>query len=83
MRFQSIGSNMAEITTNHGQGLNSYSTLVAVKTAAGVFVHERKFSATTQRHIGKWLAAMGLDKKDARTVSGAELAKLLGLGEML
>jgi hypothetical protein len=78
MRIESLGSNQTEVTTNACRGLVSYSTLVAVKTDNGFFVHEDKFSATTQRHIGKWFRSMGLDKKDARTVSGAELSEFLG-----
>lgn len=55
MRIKNIGSNMTEVHLNNGDVvLISYETPVAALTAAGAFKTEKKWSATTTRHINKW-----------------------------
>lgn len=54
--LKQIGSNMTEITTAKGNKiLFSYETPVAAWTEQGAVRTEQKFSATTSKHINKYL----------------------------
>lgn len=56
MKVKNIGPNMIEVITNDGtEILISYETPVAVRSAYGTFRTEHQWSATTFRHINKWL----------------------------
>ena len=57
MKISNVGSNMTELSTNSGAViLFSYSTPVAAMLPSGQYVRtEKKYSATTTRHVNKWL----------------------------
>jgi hypothetical protein len=62
MKFRKIGSNMQELLVQPTEGSNhglcilfSYETPVAGWDKHGAFKTEKKFSATTTRHINKYL----------------------------
>ena len=62
MKFRKIGSNMQELLVQPTEGsihdlciLFSYETPVAGWDKHGAFKTEKKFSATTTRHINKYL----------------------------
>ena len=57
MKINSVGSNMTELSTNSGAViLFSYSTPVAAMLPSGQYVKtDKKYSATTTRHVNKWL----------------------------
>jgi len=57
MKINNVGSNMTELSTNSGAViLFSYSTPVAAMLPSGQYVRtEKKYSATTTRHVNKWL----------------------------
>ena len=57
MKINNVGSNMTELSTNSGAViLFSYSTPVAALLPSGQYVRtEKKYSATTTRHVNKWL----------------------------
>jgi len=57
MKINNVGSNMTELATNSGAViLFSYSTPVAALLPSGQYVRtEKKYSATTTRHVNKWL----------------------------
>lgn len=57
MKISNVGSNMTELATNSGAViLFSYSTPVAAMLPSGQYIRtEKKYSATTTRHINKWL----------------------------
>lgn len=55
MKLIPLGPNQTEIETNDGQILFSYQTPVAYKRyGGGYYKTEKKWSATTTRHIKKW-----------------------------
>ena len=57
MKINNVGSNMTELSTNSGAViLFSYSTPVAAMLPSGQYVKtDKKYSATTTRHVNKWL----------------------------
>ena len=57
MKISNVGSNMTELSTNSGAViLFSYSTPVAAMLPSGQYVKtDKKYSATTTRHVNKWL----------------------------
>lgn len=56
MQLKPVGSNMTEVKHGKYTILYSYETPVAAKTEDGEFFQtDKKFSATTTRHISKWL----------------------------
>jgi hypothetical protein len=59
MKLKNIGSNMTEVETSDGTlVLFSYSTPVACFVpAVGYMKTDKKWSATTSRHINKWTGA--------------------------
>jgi len=57
MKIKSIGSNMTEMQRDDGTVvLFSYETPVAAEFDYKLYKTNVKFSATTTRHINKWLA---------------------------
>ena len=72
MKLKQVGSNMTELHLGETKVLFSYETPVAAHVN-GCFVRtEEKFSATTTRHINKWL-----NGADAKTVSQSFIEGLL------
>ncbi len=63
MNLKPIASNMTEVNYKNGSILFSYETPVAFQKIEGNLVSfyqtEKKWSATTTRHIKKWLASFG------------------------
>lgn len=64
MNLKQVGSNMTELKLAHGLTvLFSYSTPVACVWTNGdtyqYFKTEKKWSATTTRHINKWVSGNG------------------------
>ena len=57
MKINNVGSNMTELSTNSGAViLFSYSTPVAAMLPSGQYIKtDKKYSATTTRHVNKWL----------------------------
>jgi len=56
MKIKQIASNQTELTTNGMIILFSYSTPVAAMLPSGRYVKTRtKYSATTTKHVNKWL----------------------------
>ena len=57
MKLKPIAANMTELELNGNTILFSYKTPVACHIdAIGFFKTEKKWSVTTSKHIGKWLA---------------------------
>lgn len=74
MKLTSLGANITEIETGTNTILFSYKTPVAFKDINGnVFVTEKRWSVTTSKHIGKWLAQWNLKRKDVGEVSQEKL----------
>lgn len=69
MKLTNIGSNMTEIEVNGKSILFSYKTPVAGWDDMGAFRTDEKFSATTSKHINKYLGG----KDIGRTVSQATI----------
>jgi hypothetical protein len=74
MKLRNIGSNMTEIEIGRRSILFSYSTPVAGWDEKGAFRTEEHYSATTTRHINKYL---GPAKDKARVVSEAFIEGLV------
>jgi hypothetical protein len=71
-----IGSNMTELLVTPDNGIQglcllfSYETPVAGWDATGPFQTEKKFSATTTKHINKYLDSYGPEtRENTRTVT--------------
>ena len=66
MKVKNIGSNQTVIETNNYDVLVSYETPVACydKTACDYFYTSTKYSATTSRHINKFLPNANGTQKD-------------------
>jgi len=65
MKLRNVGSNMTEITTEKGQILFSYETPVAARLADPdngdrIVITSTKWSATTTRHIKKWVGPIAI-----------------------
>jgi len=65
MKLNPIGSNCNEVEFSNGVTvLFSYKTPVAAQTEDGLFVRtDKHWSATTSRHISKWLAGASAELK--------------------
>ena len=64
MKLNPLASNMTEVEIGDVTVLFSYKTPVAAQTEDGFFVRTDKFwSATTSRHINKWLAGARAEVK--------------------
>lgn len=76
MKLKQIASNMTELTVNPSVTVFfSYETPVAARLAYGELVRtEEWYSATTTKHINKWLRSQG---REARTVSQSHINGLL------
>ena len=63
MKINNVGSNMTELSTNSGAViLFSYSTPVAAMLPSGQYIKtDKKYSATTTRHVNKWLKGVSAD----------------------
>ena len=74
MKLKQIASNMTELTVNPSVTVFfSYETPVAARLAYGKLVRtEEWYSATTTKHINKWLKGC-----EARTVSQSHINSLL------
>lgn len=56
MKLKQIGSNVTELSFQNVTVLFSYQTPVAMVDANGnYYVTDKKWSATTTRHINKWV----------------------------
>jgi len=71
MEVESIGSNQIEVRKENGVFLVSYKTVVAgfVKDC-GKFRTEDNYSATTNRHISKWLNGVNAIKIPQAVLEG-------------
>ena len=78
MKIKPIASNMTELELNDYTILFSYQTPVAYhRSGVGFFRTGKKWSATTSRHINKWLAHHGAIS--ATEVPQGELDSLVSL----
>ncbi len=77
MKVRNIGSNMTEIEIGDKLILVSYETPVACAIMGdGYYRTSKKWSATTTRHINKWLAShQGLD--ESKEIPQSDLDSLL------
>ena len=77
MKLKQLGSNMTLLQKPNNaiceELLFSYETPVAGYDIDGFFVTDKKFSVTTSKHIGKYLAANMCDKAKARTLTQTEI----------
>lgn len=64
MELKPIGPNQTELYTDKGIILFSYQTPVAVIVSGKCFRTSKKWSATTSRHISKWLDGRNAEEKD-------------------
>lgn len=82
MKLSPIASNMTEIEIGNKTILFSYKTPVAFHEAGGGYAKTAKhWSATTTRHINKWLKLTGYDKIHGdrlREVEQSELEEMVG-----
>ena len=72
MKLRQIGSNQTEITTIEGIViLFSYETPVAARMPSGTYVRtSTKWSATTSRHINKWLEGVNAGEVEQEVLDG-------------
>ena len=77
MKIKPIGSNMTELQVLDMSILFSYETPVAGYDGKGAFRTEQKFSATTSKHINKYLGG----KDIGRTVSQSYITGLVDFSE--
>lgn len=64
MNVKNIGSNQTEVVTSDGAVvLVSYSTPVAANVDGEFFRTAKKWSATTSKHINKWLDGAAATEK--------------------
>lgn len=87
MQIRNVGSNMTELSTSGATVLFSYSTPVAAFVLGRVddinhrearYIRTEQFhSATTSKHINKWLRDKGLDPDKVRKVPQMELDYLI------
>jgi hypothetical protein len=62
MKIEPIGSNMTELTFSDKSVLFSYSTPVAGWDIAGAFRTDQHYSATTTKHINKYLGGKDIGR---------------------
>jgi|TARA_R110000824_G_scaffold80636_1_gene202844 hypothetical protein len=77
MQIKPIGSNMTELQVLGMSILFSYQTPVAGWDGEGAFRTEQKFSATTSKHINKYLGG----KDIGRNVSQSYITGLVDFSE--
>ena len=79
MKINNVGSNMTELSTNSGAViLFSYSTPVAAMLPSGQYIKtDKKYSATTTRHVNKWLQGVSAN---VETRSAEFISNLTGGG---
>ena len=63
MKLKAIGSNMTELNINGVSVLFSYSTPVAGWDDKGAFRTNKHYSATTTKHINKYLGGKDIGRK--------------------
>jgi len=63
MKLKVIGSNMTELNINGVSVLFSYSTPVAGSDEKGAFRTNKHYSATTTKHINKYLGGRDIGRK--------------------
>lgn len=82
MKLRNVGSNQNElqidINWNRITIFFSYESPVAVDTGTEILVTEKKFSATTSKHINQWL-----DGRKHRKVSQEEIESFLDLKKLM
>ena len=79
MKVRQLASNMTELAINSvGTILFSYETPVAALTPEGSIRTNKHWSATTSRHISKWIASRGLVKENFKEVDQEVLYSLVG-----
>ena len=87
MKIKNVGSNMTEVELNGCILLYSYDTPVAGKNTDGwycgnaMFKTDRKWSATTTRHINKWFREVwDVDAKtEVEVIPQADIYELANL----
>ena len=62
MKIEPIGSNMTELTFSDKSVLFSYSTPVAGWDDTGAFRTDQHYSATTTKHINKYLGGKDIGR---------------------
>ena len=71
MQLKPIGPNMTELHVGDVVILFSYETPVAARIGGRYYVTSKKYSATTSRHISKWVGG-----HDAEAVNQSWITKL-------
>ena len=67
MKVKQLAANMTEVELGDFTILFSYETPVAAHEAGvGVFKTDKKWSATTSKHINKWMARHGFSKAEEK-----------------
>lgn len=63
MKINTLGNNQTEVVLNCGTVVfHSYNTPVAAMLSSGRYVKtSTKYSATTTRHVNKWLCGINAD----------------------
>lgn len=65
MTLTNIGSNQTEISLANGDRLFfSYSTCVAARVSGKFYRTAQKWSATTSKHVSKWLDGRNAENKE-------------------
>ena len=64
MTITPIGANQTQLHTDKGVIFFSYKTPVAAAVDGNWFRTSKKWSATTSRHINKWLDGRNAEEKD-------------------
>jgi len=78
MKLKLIASNMTELEVNNYLILFSYQTPVAYfRPGVGYRKTGKKWSATTSRHISKWLLSCGISASNVPEVPQGELDALV------
>jgi len=76
-----VGSNMTVIEHGNLIILYSYETPVALLAPGGGYMTEKKWSTTTSKHIGKFFAAYGYDKRGAAKIPQEDIEAFARAGK--
>lgn len=76
-----IGPNMTVVEHGNVIVLYSYETPVALLAPGGGYMTEKKWSTTTSKHIGKFFAAYGYDKRGAAKIPQEDIEAFARAGK--
>jgi hypothetical protein len=79
---RAIGSNMTEVEHGDLTVLYSYETPVAFLSPQGGYVTETRWSVTTSKHIAKFFARHGYDRRGAHELPQKDLEAIISVGEL-